>query len=202
MLRRSHLRAVAVLVVAAAGVAAGCGAGSTAEKRPAPGILLESRGLAQHCDNREDIECWGGSRPNAALGPGGLVLVVWQGAYAPTELESWARMVDATKRRPVGRLLKLRLGLYEPGELLLLDGDERGWTVQLRNGATRVSPDGSQRPARTKLELERALDPAVTFIGRGCGGGAIRVAAGGGPPLIIGAGEDERMRIDPGVCGL
>ena len=166
----------------------------------AAGIALEARGLAESCTSGEDLECDGGVEPNAAPGPRGLVLVVWQGAYAPGERAGWGRIVDSAARRPVGRLLKLRLGLADPGEILLVDGDDRGWTVQLRVGATRVSLDGTQRPARRKPRL--GLDPAVEVIGRGCGGGAIRVATGAAAPLIISAGKDRRMRIDPGVCGL
>jgi hypothetical protein len=84
--------------------------------------------------------------------------------------------------------------------LLLVSADDRGWTVQLRGSATHVGPDGSQRSARRQPGV--ALDPAVTLIGRGCGGGAISVDVGDGAPLIISAGEDRRMRIDPRVCGL
>jgi hypothetical protein len=188
-------------MVAAVAVAVGCGEErADGGKARNPGIALESRGLSKACDNREDIECGGGRRPNAALGPDGLVLVVWQGTYAPTERAAWGRIVDAAARRPIGRLLKLRLGPADPGEILLIEGDERGWTVQLRAGATRVTPDGMQRPARKKAGL--GLDPAVKVIGHGCGDGAISVTAGGGAPLVISAGEDHRMRIDPGVCGL
>jgi hypothetical protein len=171
----------------------------TGESSP-PGIPLESRGLAKECTSGENLECDGGGEPNAAAGPRGLVLVLWQGAYAPGERAAWGRVVDPAARRPVGRLLKLRLGLAEPGEILLIDGDRRGWTVQLRARATRVRPDGTQRPARRKPGL--GLDPTVKSVGRGCGGGAISVPAGDGAPLIISAGEDRRMRIDPGVCGL
>jgi hypothetical protein len=174
--------------------------GTDTDAPSARGILLESRGLATSCTSAEDLACDGAVEPNAAPGPRGLVLVVWQGAYAPGERASWGRIVDAASRRPRGRLLKLRLGLAPPGEILLVDGDGRGWTVQLRAGATRVRPDGTQRPARPKPEL--GLDPAVKVVGRGCGGGAISVATRGAAPLIISAGKDRRMRIDPGVCGL
>ena len=189
------------LLAAVVFVTTGCSEDEADKPRSSPsGIALEARGLAKSCTSGKDLECDGGVEPNAALGPRGLVLVVWQGAYAPGERAAWGRIVDAAARRPVGRLLKLRLGLADPGEILLVDGDERGWTVQRRVGATRVRPDGTQRPARRKPRL--GLDPAVKVIGRGCGGGAISVATGAGAPLILSAGKDRRMRIDPGVCGL
>jgi hypothetical protein len=191
-----HLTAALLAALAVAG--SGCG--DDTHEPSARGILLDSRGLAKSCTSGEDLECDGAVEPNAAAGPRGLVLVVWQGAYAPGERAAWGRIVDAAARRPVGRLLKLRLGLADPGEILLVDGDRRGWTVQLRAGATRVRSDGTQGPARPKPGL--GLDPAVKVLGRGCGGGAISVAASTDAPLTISAGKDRRMRIDPGVCGL
>jgi hypothetical protein len=198
---RSHRvrRTAVVLVTAAVAVTSGCQSDAN-DKQLSRGIALETRGLASNCNLGESFDCGGGGRPNAAPGPEGLVLVVWDGAYAPTRRGSWGRLIDAHARRPVGELLMLDLEPAEPGESLLLAGDERGWTVQLRGSAVRVSPDGSQRPARRKPGMD--VDPAVTIIGPGCGGGAISVDVGDGGPLIVSAGEDRRMRIDPGVCGL
>lgn len=200
MLRSLTPRCVAVAFAALAiAVAIGCASGAN-DKRPAPGIALEARGLASNCNLGENYDCGGGGRPNAAPGPHGLVLVVWDGTYSRTEPGAWGRLVDPATRRPVGELLRLQLEPADPGETLLIAGDDRGWTVQLRGSAVRVSPGGSQRSTRRKPGL--GLDPAVTLIGPGCGGGAISVDVGDGAPLIISAGEDRRMRIDPAVCGL
>ena len=117
----------------------------------------------------------------------------------PTERASGAA-VEAASRRPVGELLKLQLEPAAPGESLLIAADKRGWTVQLRDSGIHVDPDGAQRPARRKPGI--GLAPAVAVVGPGCGGGAISVAVADGPPMIISAGEDHRMRIDPQVCGL
>jgi hypothetical protein len=198
MLRiRGHRRASATLVAVVA-LASGCGDGEVG--KPAAGTPLDTRGLADSCNQGENFDCAGARGPNAAPGPDGLVLVVWQGTYVPTEHPSWGRLVDAATRRPVGELLTLDLEEAQPGESLLISGDERGWTVQLRDSAIRVRADGTQGPARRVPGM--GLDPAVKVIGQGCGGGAISVAIGGGAPLIISAGEDRRMRIDPRVCGL
>ena len=192
-------RTAAVLAAAAVAVATGC-QGAPEDKPPARGTALETRGLASNCNLGESFDCGGGARPNAAPGPDGLLLVVWDGTYSRTERGSWGRLVDAASRRPVGELLELELEPAEPGESLSVAGDEDGWTVQLRGSAVRVGPDGTQRPARRKPGL--GLDPSVTIIGRGCGGGAISVDVGDGAPLVISAGEDRRMRLDPQVCGL
>ena len=188
-------RRATLVLVAAAASATGCG-----DAKPAPGIVLEAHTIPKGCNEGENFGCWGSSRPNAAPGPDGLVLVVWLGTYAPTEHNVWGRFVDAASRRPVGRLMKMALKEEFPGQDLDIGADERGWTVQRREDATHVSPDGTQRPTRRKAGLWP--NSSVTLAGPGCGGGAISVALADGPPMIIAAGEDRRMRIDPQVCGL
>jgi hypothetical protein len=199
MLAPFRQRRAAVLAAVVVAVGPGCGEGSVRDES-APGTALETRGLAANCNLGESFDCEGGVRPNAAPGPDGLVLIVWQGAYARTEYGAWGRLVDAATRRPVGELLELQLEPADPGQFLRISGDERGWTVQLPGSAVRVGPDGSQRPARAIDGV--GFDPAVKLIGQGCGGGAISVAVGDGEPFVVSAGRDRRMRIDPQVCGL